>query len=122
MNGQFVDCFKLYTTYLNEHPKSLETIEKNANNFHWNTFLIQKEQELKVNFVELLKEPIKRLPNYYLLLEVIFAIRVWVVFIVYKEFKRYTAEGHPDHDTLNVCITRVHEYLEQHQEKGNINE
>lgn len=42
------------------------------------------------------------------------------MFTVCKEFKRYTAEGHPDHDTLNVCITRVHEYLDQHQEKGDI--
>lgn len=100
--GQVSNIFKMYMQYVKNHPKAVQVLLAHThNNSKWITFSAQKEAENKVSLCDLIELPIKLLPRYYLQLE---------------EMKKFTLEGHPDSDDLNVAILRLKEYLEEQKD------
>jgi len=93
-----VDCLKVYAQYIENHPKSLEVLERSmANQIHFAAYVVQKEKDLKMSLMDLLEKPLRRLPHYYLILE---------------ELLQYTAETHSDSEKLKIVIGRLKEHVQ----------
>jgi len=94
-----VDVSKLYEQYMDHHPVTMEKVETYMDvNTHFKTFIVQTESDNKVLFEALLHSPLKRLSNYFLLLE---------------ELMQYTSDTHPDKEQLKVVTARLKQQFEQ---------
>eukprot|EP01119_Soliformovum_irregulare_P010074 TRINITY_DN2453_c0_g1_i2.p1 TRINITY_DN2453_c0_g1~~TRINITY_DN2453_c0_g1_i2.p1 ORF type:complete len:258 (+),score=70.78 TRINITY_DN2453_c0_g1_i2:342-1115(+) len=95
-----VNCIKLYDFYIDRYPIALDKLDMCiSSSVTFATFCLQREGEEKVTLSELLEHPLKRLSKYVLLLQ---------------ELRQYTADT-PDHDKVNVVLTRLNEHFERHQ-------
>jgi len=102
--NEHVDAIlKLYATYTDSRPKSQSSSDRCFNaNLIWAAFIVQHEKDNKISLKELLDKPLKRLPQYYLLIQ---------------EMLSYTVPANPDYNLLKSVTSKLSSQTLQHQQK-----